>query len=64
LKTLSELIEEVNNIAEVCRQLDIPRQTLERWRNLKSKPSRGMVALMATKGIDVTEFLDKPKNGL
>ncbi len=53
MKNLAEFINECGSVAEAARRLDISRQTLDRWRSGKFKPSRAMIRLAEVKGVDL-----------
>lgn len=49
--SLTEFVKRQGSIAEAARTLDVPYQTLWRWVNAKSSPSRAMRRVLETVGI-------------
>lgn len=54
MKNLAEFINECGSVAEASRRLSVSRQTMDRWRTGKFKPSPVMVKMARTLGVDLT----------
>lgn len=60
LKTLAELVNECGNVARASLKLNVTRQTVDRWRTGKFKPSMAQIELAKMKGVDLTRHLVIP----
>ncbi len=60
LKSLAEFINECGNVARASLKLNVTRQTLDRWRYGKFKPSPAQVELARQKGVDLTRHVVVP----
>ena len=55
MKNLAEFINECETVAEAARRLSVSRQTLDRWRQGKFKPSPAMIRSARAQDVDLTD---------
>lgn len=54
MKSLNEFINGHKSVAAAARELGVTRQTVDRWRTGKFKPSKAQVELGQLRGVDLT----------